>query len=80
MPMVFGSTLSSPCRLSFFFITFFQAYMLPLGVSVSSGLGYASVSFWLGLQLGFIFYIQFVSTKPTALPSCITYCYVTGGV
>jgi len=31
--------------------------MLPLGVSVSSGLGYASVSFWLGLQLGFIFYI-----------------------
>ena len=33
----------------------------------------------LRLGLGFIFYIYFVSTKPTAL-SCITNCYVTGGV
>jgi len=27
---------------------------------------------WLRLGLGFIFYIYFISTKPTALLSCIT--------
>jgi len=26
----------------------------------------------IGLRLGFIFYISFVSTKPTALLSCVT--------
>jgi len=31
----------------------------------------------LGLRLGigFIFYVYFVFTKPTALLSCVTYCY-----
>jgi len=37
----------------------------PLRVSVRLGLG-------LWLSLGFIFYIYFVSTRPTALSSCVT--------
>jgi len=37
--------------------------MLPSGVSVRLGLRFG---------LGFTFYVQFVSTKPTALSSCIT--------
>jgi len=46
-----------------FFFTYFQAYLLPLRVSVR-----------LGLWLGFTFYVYFVSTstKPTALSLCIT--------
>ena len=37
MPMVFGSNLTLPT--SHFFLSFFQAYMLPLLVSLSVGLG-----------------------------------------
>jgi len=37
---------------TFFFFTFFQAYMLPLWVSVSLGLGLR-----LGFSLEFIFYV-----------------------
>jgi len=44
MPMVFGSALT--LSTFFFFFTFFQAYMLPLGVSVRLGLGKK------GLELG----------------------------
>ena len=57
MPMVFGSTLTLPTFI--FFFTFFQAYVLPLWVSVR-------------LDLGFIFYIYFISATPTALSSCVT--------
>jgi len=38
MPMVFGSTLTMLTFIVSFF-TFFQAYVLPLRVSVSLGLG-----------------------------------------
>jgi len=48
-----------------FFFTFFQAWVLRLGVSVRLGLR-------LGLGLGFIFYVLLVSTKPTALSSYVT--------
>ena len=58
--MVFSSTLT--LLTSLFFLNFFQAYVLNLRVSVTLGLR---------LGLGFIFYIYFVFTKPTALPSCI---------
>jgi len=44
-----------------FFLCFFQAYVLPLQVSVRLRLG-----------LGFIFYVKFVSTKPTVLLPCVT--------
>jgi len=36
MPMVFGDSHLA----NFFFFTFFQAYVLPLGVSVRLGRGY----------------------------------------
>ena len=51
MPMVFGSTLTFPTFVLFFFFTFFRAYvLLHLGVSLMLGLQ-------LGLRLGVIFYI-----------------------
>ena len=56
MPMV---------RLSHWRLYFFQAYILPLQVSVR-------LELWLRLGLGFIFYIYFISTKPTAVSWCVT--------
>jgi len=48
--------------------------MLPLGVSVRIRVGAT-------FGVRFIFYVSFVSTKPTVLSLCITqYCYITGGV
>jgi len=58
MPMAFISTLTLPTFVICFF-TFYQVYMLPLGVSVRLG-------------LGFIFYVYLIFTKPTALSLCVT--------
>ena len=56
MPMGFGSTLTLPTFVYFFSLLFFQVLVLYLGVV---------------LGLGFIFYVCFVSIKPTALLSCV---------
>ena len=60
----FGSTLTLPTFV-FFFFTFFQAYMLPLGVSVRA-------TVWVKARVNFRVYTWFVSTKPTALSLCVT--------
>jgi len=61
--MAFGSALTLPSFVLFFFFTFFQAYVLHLGVSVKLWL-----RLWLGLRLGLSF--TFSSFLPSLLHSC----------
>jgi len=73
MPMIFGSTLTLAYSLSFFFY-FFQAYVLPLQVSV---LGYCR----LGLGLRFRVYLLHLVRFYQAYCSLVMrYYYVTCGV
>jgi len=52
--------------------------VLPLGVSVRLGL---QLGLRLGLALGSIFYIWFISTKPTQYCTLVVrYYYVIGGI
>jgi len=64
--MVFGSALTLPTLL--FFVHFFQAYVLPLRVSVR-----------LGLQLGF-YLLRLLHFYQAYCTLVMCYCCVTGGV